>query len=841
MKRLIYVSNLMVLCFVLFSISVKAQVPVITTNPANTTICSGSTAILTIAATNTPTAYYWQSSVDSGATWHIVWAGGAFSGVTTDSLHITAATAFTNYWFRCYAINGVDTSLASAHAVFTVDTNLVSGVISGATHVCVGSTITLSDSSLMGGTWGSRTHSMDTLNNMGVLYGIAAGTDSVWITATNTCGTVSTFTNIRIDSLPYAGVIYGAMSICPHNTDTLHDTMRLGGTWSSSNLMIDSISHSGVVYGISGGVDTIYYSYSDGRCIGKTEQIFTVNPAPNAGMILGGDSVCHGATITLTSTVSGGIWRNINRTIDTINTAGIVYGIMPGMDTIWYKATNSCGGDSVYMVFRVDSAPAAYSITGPTSVCISGSITLENRNTEGAHVWSASNGNASALFNGHIIGIMAGIDTITYTFTNACGTVSSSIDITIQAPLTVRVITGTRRVCTGSDITLTDATTGGYWISGNSSIATIDGPGLVTGRGQGTVAISYLLWNSCGASVDTYNVHVYRDAAMITGNDSVGVGFVRVLTDSTWGGVWTSSNNAIATVDSVGNVTGVSVGFDTITYTVTNFCGTSMATKIMQVGTLVIPGYITGPDSVCFGVNTVYSDTILGGIWSLSNSNATVRTDDSSEGVVMGLVPYTYDTLYYTYNTGFGAVTLSKVIYIDTLPYDSIYYYQIISLGGSYPLKDSIVGGHWSTANPGVWTSSDPLSISIVGNFMVVLKPSTHDSVTISHTVNNACGSLTYSVVYQLRAAGIKNINANISSLNVYPNPSQGSISVNLISDVTEPVTITVCNMVGEKVKEFTTVSNTANDITLNQPDGVYFLTANTATGKYETKIVLTK
>lgn len=65
----------------------------------------------------------------------------------------------------------------------------------------------------------------------------------------------------------------------------------------------------------------------------------------------------------------------------------------------------------------------------------------------------------------------------------------------------------------------------------------------------------------------------------ICGNNSVGIGGTLQLTDSTPGGIWASSDSTIAIVNSVGNVTGISIGSTIITYTVVNSCGETTVSK----------------------------------------------------------------------------------------------------------------------------------------------------------------------------------------------------------------------------------------------------------------------
>ena len=87
----------------------------------------------------------------------------------------------------------------------------------------------------------------------------------------------------------------------------------------------------------------------------------------------------------------------------------------------------------------------------------------------------------------------------------------------------------------------------------------------------------------------------------------------------------------------------------------------------------------------------------------------------------------------------------------------------------------------------------------------------------------------------------MNNVGRANASLNVYPNPNQGEFTLNLSSSVSEEAVVTVTNIVGQKVKEFTIITNKETNVTLDQPAGLYLLTANTTSGKYSAKVTIAK
>ncbi len=140
-------------------------------------------------------------------------------------------------------------------------------------------------------------------------------------------------------------------------------------------------------------------------------------------------------------------------------------------------------------------------ITGPLNDCIGANITLIDATAGG--VWNSSNTTAS-IAGGLLTGVATGIDTISYTVSNACISETKTKIVTINTLPVVGAISGLGSVvCVGSTITLTDTTTGGVWNSSNPSVASV-ASGVVSGVSAGAISISYSATNICGtASVST--------------------------------------------------------------------------------------------------------------------------------------------------------------------------------------------------------------------------------------------------------------------------------------------------------------------------------------------------
>jgi len=152
-------------------------------------------------------------------------------------------------------------------------------------------------------------------------------------------------------------IISGAASVCLGNTITLSNT-DTSGTWTISNgsATITPGSGSAIIAGTTVGVDTILYNYTNTCGTGTTMQIVAVQTTPISGTITGADNVVAGSTITLTDPATGGVWSSLDNTVATISPTGVVTGLTPGGDAIFYTVTNACGSTAASYAINISAA-----------------------------------------------------------------------------------------------------------------------------------------------------------------------------------------------------------------------------------------------------------------------------------------------------------------------------------------------------------------------------------------------------------------------------------------------------------------------------------------------------
>jgi uncharacterized protein YjdB len=516
--------------------------------------------------------------------------------------------------------------------------------------------------------------------------------------------------------------ITGTASTCVSGTTTLSNATA-GGSWSSSNIAVATIgSTTGIVSGVANGTATI--SYTVGACSATT--VVTVSAGADAGTIAGTATVCTSATTTLSNATTGGTWSSGNTSVATIGSAsGVVTGVTSGTSTITYTVTTGCGTATATQVVTVNTTPSAGTITGTLETCAGSSTTLGNASTGG--IWSSGNTSVATVgsSSGIVSGVATGNATITYTVTSSCGTASTTATVTVNgAPSSSGSITGTLSLCTSATTTLSNATTGGAWSSSNTSVATVgSSSGIVSGVSGGNATITYTVTNECGSATTTAIVTVNATPSVsgITGTLTVCTGATTSLNNATGGGAWTSSLTGVATVSGTGVVSGIAAGNTTISYTVTNSCGTNAATAIVTVNPTPNAGTITGSSSVNTGATITLSNAASGGAWSSSNSNATVNSSGVVTGVTVGTA-----TISYTVTNSCGTAVAIKVITINS-SLSAITGSMAICVGGTTTLGVSEPGGTWSTSNT---------LFATVGSATGIVTGITPGTVTISYTLS---------------------------------------------------------------------------------------------------------
>ncbi|NDC42400.1 MAG: hypothetical protein EBZ77_12770, partial [Chitinophagia bacterium] len=307
-----------------------------------------------------------------------------------------------------------------------IGTPPVVGAISGATSLCSGSTITLTDTSV-GGTWRTSSASVASVSATGVVSGLSAGSATISYIVRNTCDSAVATYPITVVTAPVAGTISGPAAVCVGQLNNL-STTGTGGTWTASNTNA-SVSATGAVTGNTAGADTIIYTVTNACGTATTAQIVTINRLP--GAITGAAPLCAGGnSLTLSDTTAAGTWSSSASAVATVSTSGVVTSVGAGSADITY--TLPATGCYVTTPLTINPLPAA--ISGGTNICLYTTLALTE--TTGGGNWSSSNSTiATVNTTGTVYGNSIGTATISYTLSGTGCYVTHGVNVTSIPPV----------------------------------------------------------------------------------------------------------------------------------------------------------------------------------------------------------------------------------------------------------------------------------------------------------------------------------------------------------------------------------------------------------------------
>ena len=384
----------------------------------------------------------------------------------------------------------------------------------------------------------------------------------------------------------------------------------------------NSKSTTGEVTGVTLGNPTIFYSVQNGCGTSTKSYNISVTSAPNPGTISGPTTVCMNSNMFLsTNGAPGGTWSSGTPAIATVNaTTGQVFGVTAGPVIIRYTVTNSCGSNSVDYNVTVTLAGNPGTISGPNTVCAGSTINLSTSGTGGT--WSSGTPNVATVDpnTGIVTGVAQGNSTISYSVTTSCGTVSATYLVTVNTQPGAPNV-GPQNVCSGTTVASLPTNGGTYrWYAALSDVSPLDGSVVLA---TGTYYVSQVS-GSCESSRSAVAVNVSTGpnvAPIAGGAATVCVGSnTPAFTDATAGGTWGITNGTgSAGITTGGVVNGLTAGTVTVTYSVTNSCGTTTVQASLTVlGTPSVAPITGGAPTVCSGSATpAFADVTEGGTWSI--------------------------------------------------------------------------------------------------------------------------------------------------------------------------------------------------------------------------------
>lgn len=237
----------------------------------------------------------------------------------------------------------------------------------------------------------------------------------------------------------------------------------------------------------------------------------------------------------------------------------------------------------------------------------------------------------------------------TYTFTPNAGQCANSVtlQVTVENKVTPSFDVNPINICNGANVPTLN-TTSPNGITGTWSPSVID----TTNTGTYTFTPNA---GQCATSVSLQvNITTFFIASII-GENAICIGESTVLTNASLNGVWSSSNENVATVDQNGNVVSLSIGQTIITYEVNDNGCIGTATKTIDV--VAIPNPVMADQAIC-------QDPITGEIFShaMIDSNIPANGQFIFEWKLDGNVLTNNTAIIEAYLPGLYEVTVTHIV-----------------------------------------------------------------------------------------------------------------------------------------------------------------------------------
>ena len=296
-------------------------------------------------------------------------------------------------------------------------------------------------------------------------------------------------------------------------------------------------------------------------------------------------------------------WGSSNTGVATASVSGLVTAVAAGSATITATSEGQSGTAAVTVgnvaVASVDvSPPSAAVVVGQTLQLAATPKDASGNPLSGRAVtWTSGNtAVATVSASGLVTAVAAGSATITASSEGRSGTAAITVNPPPVASVAVNPATASVQVGQTAQLTATPQDASGNplsgrvvtWASSNTAIATVNASGLVSAVAAGSATITATSEGKSGSAAVTVTTVPVAAVAVTPASPSVQVGQTAQLTATPQDAngnplsgrtvTWTSSNQAVATVNATGLVTGAAAGAATITATSEGKSGTAAVT-----------------------------------------------------------------------------------------------------------------------------------------------------------------------------------------------------------------------------------------------------------------------
>ena len=555
--------------------------------------------------------------------------------------------------------------------------------------------------------WVSSDNSIVTVDDKGVITGVKGGQAAVSVisedgikVASCTVTVREPVTSIQLDVHRVTTSLLTGTYQLTYTIEPKGEGVNRDVTWTSSAPDIATVSENGLVTFLKPGKATIVVKTIDGGISGNlidTCEFYINNPVTSVDLDYTDITLKMGEEFRLTALVlpedasdKTVLWSSSDTNVATVNENGMVTAVNSGSATILCKSADSgetsmCNVTVYQPVTGVTISNESMTVRKGQEFWLNATCQPENAMNK-LIIWSSSDTSIATVDkNGKVIAVEPGDCVITATSQDSG--VTARCSLTVTQPITgISLNTNAKTILAGEKFVIIptieplDADNKNVtYTSSDTSVATVDSDGIVTGvRGGKTVIIVKTeergLIASCLVTVQEFvsSVNITQDSAQMN------LGAVlqlqaEVLNETATNRklTWSSTNNGILQVDSTGKVTAVGMGTATIYAYATDGSGlydTCQITVIKPVGSIVIqPSSVTVSEGKTARVTaTVYpADASIQDIeWSSSDPTvATVDYNGEITGITKGICK-----IFATSSDGNNIVGVCRVTVKETVP-----------------------------------------------------------------------------------------------------------------------------------------------------------------------------
>jgi len=481
----------------------------INSQPTDSIICTGANASFSINALNA-VSYRWQ--VDTGAGWVDLTNNATYSGVTTNTLNITAATiAMNNYKYRCVVTNSCG-FVNSASALLIVNTPSAPSINISATAVtiCQGIPVTFTAVPVNGGSspafqWKKNNVNVGTNSNTYIDNTLLNGDIiNCTVTSNGTCITTPTAVSndivitVSLPVTPAISISASVNNICFGITVTFTAAETNGGLapayqWKKNGINVgtNNVSYTDNVLN-NGDIITCLLTSSLGCLTSATansnQVVMTIIPAvtPTITVTASANNICPGTLVTFNTTItSGGLspafqWKKNGIDVGTNSPAYFDNSIANG-DVINCVLTSNLIAtclttpvvNSNNITMALQNLPGVVNLGPDKSGCIGNAVILNAQPGYVSYLWQDNSTNPS--FNATVSG------SYRLQATDACNNISIDDIVVSFKPTPAAFLPLDTSVCSYTPIVLNTVAVYNQYLwstNANSPSITISTPGL---------------------------------------------------------------------------------------------------------------------------------------------------------------------------------------------------------------------------------------------------------------------------------------------------------------------------------------------------------------------------